>query len=151
MGVAKPTDQVHASHLDPVFYGAYWHCSPDYDEGDICEWRPIPFSTDLRAAWEVVEKLEPLVCRFETADGFIHLECGHWADHGECAQSEYADTEGEDPAPWSFHIHLGMLGQGGDYPRHWTHGAKYCARGATAPLAICRAALKAVSSGRRAS
>jgi hypothetical protein len=104
LGVAKPTDQVHASHLDPVFYGAYWHCSPGYDEGDVCEWRPIPFSTDLRAAWEVVEKLEPLVCRFETADGFIHLECGHWADHGECAQSAYADPEGEDPAPWSFHM-----------------------------------------------
>jgi len=34
-----------------------WLCLCRYDEGDIPMWRPVPFSTDISAAWLVVEKL----------------------------------------------------------------------------------------------
>lgn len=35
-----------------------WVCLCRYDEGDIPMWRPVPFSTDISAAWQVVEKVE---------------------------------------------------------------------------------------------
>lgn len=50
MGAAKPTDQAHGAHIEPIFHGPYWSCAPEYAKGDICEWQPMPFSTDIRAA-----------------------------------------------------------------------------------------------------
>ncbi|GAI02459.1 unnamed protein product, partial [marine sediment metagenome] len=41
-----------------------WLCLCRYDEGDIPTWRPVPFSTDFSAAWQVVEKME--------AEGYGH-------------------------------------------------------------------------------
>ncbi|GAJ12734.1 unnamed protein product, partial [marine sediment metagenome] len=34
-----------------------WLCLCRYDEGDIPTWRPVPFSTDISAAWQVVDKM----------------------------------------------------------------------------------------------
>ncbi|GAI80038.1 unnamed protein product [marine sediment metagenome] len=34
-----------------------WLCLCRYGEGDIPTWRPLPYSTDISAAWLVVEKL----------------------------------------------------------------------------------------------
>lgn len=34
-----------------------WRCYNIYEHGDVCEWNPLPFSTDIASAWEVVEKL----------------------------------------------------------------------------------------------
>ena len=34
-----------------------WLCLCEYDEGDVEIWRPLPFSTDISAAWQVVEKM----------------------------------------------------------------------------------------------
>ena len=35
-----------------------WVCLCRYDEGDIPRWCPVPFSTDISAAWRVLEKLK---------------------------------------------------------------------------------------------
>jgi len=34
-----------------------WLCLCRYEEGDIPMWRPLPYSTDISAAWQVLEKL----------------------------------------------------------------------------------------------
>lgn len=33
-----------------------WLCLCEYDQGDVPIWRPLPFSTDISAALQVVEK-----------------------------------------------------------------------------------------------
>jgi hypothetical protein len=148
----QPTAGHDRFHVDPVpSTGGSWVCRPEYERGDVCEWHPVPFSTRMSAAWSVVERLEPLVSRFETGDGFLHLSVGHWADHDDCT-GEPGDSPEEDPAedprPLSFHIHLGFLAADDDFPTHWAHGQRYCASAATAPLAICRAALRAFAGPR---
>ena len=149
MGEARPTHVHDQAHIQPIASpGGNWLCVPCYEHGDVCEWVPLPFSTAISAAWRLVEKLERLVSRFQTADGLVHLACGHWADHGDCLarDTSLADEEAEiDPQPWSFHIHLGLLAAGPDIPAHWTHGQHFCARASTAPLAICLAALHSCS------
>jgi hypothetical protein len=35
-----------------------WYCLPEYEKGDVCEWIPKPYSTDIAAAWEVVETFD---------------------------------------------------------------------------------------------
>ena len=37
--------------------GENWVCLCKYEEGDIPVWYPLPFSTDISAAWQVVEKM----------------------------------------------------------------------------------------------
>lgn len=34
-----------------------WVCLCSYDEGDIPTWRPLPYSTDIWAAWQVWRKV----------------------------------------------------------------------------------------------
>lgn len=143
----RPTaghDRFHVESIPSA--GGSWFCRQEYERGDICEWHPVPFSTRMSAAWSVVERLERLVSRFETGDGFLHLSVGHWADHGDCVGDPTESPEedvAEDPRPWSCHIHLGDLAAHDDVPPHWEHGQRYCASARTAPLAICRAALRA--------
>ncbi len=147
-----PTAGHDRFHLESILSaGGSWICRPEYERGDVCEWHPVPFSTRMSAAWSVVERLEPLVSRFETGDGFLHLSVGHWADHGDCAGNSEDSAEedlGQDPRPWSFHIHLGVLAAGDDLPSHWEHGQRYCASARSAPLAICLAALRAFAGPR---
>lgn len=146
MGEARPAGTHDHAHIEPLASpGGNWRCDPCYERGDVCEWVPLPFSTAISAAWRLVERLEPLVSRFQSADGFVHLASGHWADHGDCLgpESTVQDEEADlDPQPWSFHIHLGLLSANPDVPAHWTHSERFCARASTAPLAICLAALK---------
>ena len=47
---------VHEPHIEPIWNG-HWVCSPDYDEGDVCNWKARDFSGDIAAAWQVVEKM----------------------------------------------------------------------------------------------
>jgi len=37
--------------------GGNWVCLCKYEEGDIPRWHPLPFSTDISAAWQVVEAI----------------------------------------------------------------------------------------------
>lgn len=94
-----------------------WKIVPDGVRGcwkDSCSLRPppsrradepLPFSTDIAAAWEVVEKL---------GRGF------------ELHRSQIPDDE-----PWAVYRTIGVT-------------SRHLAWGATAPLAICLAALEAV-------
>ena len=96
---------------------------------------------------------EYLVPRFDTADGYIRLLCGHWGSHDDCVDDQriYTDEEEDqllDPRPWSYHIHLGLIGMDARplMPEWWGTGDttwQYCAMGATPQEAICRAILKA--------
>lgn len=40
----------------PIHYDS-WTCVCRYDEGDVPKWIPDPYSTDISAAWQVVEKV----------------------------------------------------------------------------------------------
>jgi hypothetical protein len=34
--------------------GGCWRCLPEYEEGDVCVWKPIRFSRSIAASWKVV-------------------------------------------------------------------------------------------------
>ncbi|HSE87647.1 MAG TPA: hypothetical protein VLJ79_15595, partial [Candidatus Binatia bacterium] len=77
MDEIMPTAPHDQAHLEPIkSVGENWVCWPEYERGDKCEWAPLQFSTDLMAAWKVVSRFEPWVCRFQSADGFIQLAVG---------------------------------------------------------------------------
>jgi hypothetical protein len=80
------------------------------DTGEPVHQELPEYSTNIAAAWEVVEKFEP----------FIRLEC-------------YEDSD-VDPNPKAEGWHVDI----------WHDKGLACVRGETAPLAVCRAALKAV-------
>lgn len=101
------------------------------------------YSTEWESAGVIIDKAEELVARFQTADGFVRLDCGHFADHGECvAECDSSDAE-LDAQPYSFHLHLGFLGENDITPKRWEGEEYFCARGSTGPEAICRSVLKA--------
>lgn len=112
-------------------------------------WKP---STEIANAWEVVERMSRLCGSFAFGDGFFHVTYAESADHSlrpkcEPTSSIPVDLDrDDDPEPWSCHIHVGLMAekQADTYPDSWDHGSSFCARGATAQLAICYAALKAV-------
>ncbi len=127
---------------------SYRKISPDGGRDTIIMAHDFRPSELVAHAWEVVDKLAPLVGDFKSGDGFFHLTYADSADHshGGCKDPARSlpdsddDTDGE---RWSCHLHIGCMGADGGCPNHWDHGMKFCARGSTAPLAICRAALLA--------
>jgi hypothetical protein len=108
------------------------------------------YSTNIAYAFEIVEKLARLAGSFRLGDGFVHLTYAESADHtvgsndGPGPMCNPGDDH-DDAWPWSFHIHVGLMGSSGEYPPHWDHGSRFCARGKTASQAICIAALKALA------
>lgn len=119
----------------------------EYDVMQKDRWHPV--SSDIAAAWTVVEKIAPLVGDFNYADGYFHLTYADSADHGDNKRGcdpHVGETEldEDDGRQWSCHLHLGLVCENNDTPKHWKHGELFCATGRTAPLAICRAALKAL-------
>ena len=61
----------------PIHYDG-WTCVFRYDEGDIPKWVPDPYSTDISAAWQVVERMRSM----EDGDGNSLLCClGIYSDH----------------------------------------------------------------------
>ncbi len=46
-----------------------WTCVCRYDEGDTPKWVPDPYSTDISAAWSVVEKMK---LKFYDFQGFCY-------------------------------------------------------------------------------
>ncbi|MBA7478235.1 hypothetical protein ES705_14064 [subsurface metagenome] len=58
-----------------------WLCLCRYDEGDIPTWRPLPYSTDIAAAWPVVERMRSM----EDGQGSALLCClTIYSDHDLC-------------------------------------------------------------------
>ncbi len=159
----------HAAN-DPERYGApvyQWNDS----KGNLAHWADdYMYATRWSPTRDVVDsrrlmlKLAHLVGDFQTGDGFFHLTYADSASHShdhhhsdsdddveekilcDPGEDHYSDDEdGKDLAPWSCHLHIGLMGRMGDgeYPPSWDHGGKFCARGATPELAICAVALKA--------
>lgn len=125
-----------------------WHVRPN----GVDDWfKP---STNIAHAWEVVEKMSHLCGTFKKGDGFFHVTFAESADHSEgedCNPTSGVpdDYDGDaDLEPWSCHVHVGAMGEQPDgvYPASWDHGSRFCCKGPTAQVAICRAALKAVAS-----
>lgn len=119
-----------------------------YDALDEIVFEP---SARIDHAWEVVAKMAPLVGDFQAGDGFFHLIYADSAEHSQgkgCDPKRTIEDENDDVdrERWSAHFHVGCLGEGPAYPPAWDHGKRSCARGATAALAICRAALLAAKS-----
>lgn len=55
----EPTT-VHGPHMDTKYSDAssIWHCTPDYYEGDVCKWEPVPFSTNITQAMLVLGRFD---------------------------------------------------------------------------------------------
>ncbi len=108
------------------------------------------FSTDIAAAWRIIDKLAPLVGDFEQADGYFKLMYADSAGHGgpkKCdpGESRY-DADDTDLTRWSAHFHPGMPGADTESAKLFPMDSGWsCARGETAAHAICLAALKIVS------
>lgn len=70
LGESKPIySHVHSNVLSVIWSNEKsWYCSPDYFTGDICEWIPKAFSTDIAAAQEVINVMarEPFTWRIES-------------------------------------------------------------------------------------
>lgn len=108
-----------------------------------------PYSSRIESAWEIVNKLAPLVGDFKEADGWFKLQyadsAGHEINGCNPGEGEYDEKTEEDLSKWSAHFHLGVTGEETESAKLWGPGLReFCARGTTAPHAICLAALKAV-------
>lgn len=70
MGEAQPIyvhPNLHLEYPEKSTAGN-WYCYNIFEHGDICEWHPKPFSTNISDAWEVVEKLRLYVMPFGSKD-----------------------------------------------------------------------------------
>lgn len=111
------------------------------------------YSTRFESAGLVFDKLALLVGGWKYCDGFATLVFAESANHSdarhECGvnDGQVRDEEGDYTRHWSCHFHIGSCGisDSPEIPDHWKVGDKFCAMGETAMLAICRAALKAVT------
>lgn len=135
---------------------SYYYC-PHFDKDgrmlSFCACPSCPhYSTVITDAWQIVDSLGRLVGSWGGADGFFWLGFGEYGDHNlsddkgqECQFGDLDWDRDSDPDPlgWSAHFHLGLIGADCGAPKHWRAGDAFCARGPTAALALCRAALKA--------
>lgn len=112
MGEARPTREFTISEFDTAMVGTpvlspqgCWYGVFEFEKGDKGEWVPMPYSTDIAAAWKVVERLKSLGwhVQIKMSEGTKCL----------CALENDSDD--------------------------------WCGYEDTAPLAICRVALRAVS------
>jgi hypothetical protein len=118
--------------------------------GSVYDFTP---SADFHDAWALVRKIEPLITRFNTADGYVFLQSAHFGSHGLCIERKQYWTDEEDnseldPRPWSFHIHMGLIGEEARplVPAWWgtVEGTwSYCEFGATEQECICKTLIAA--------
>lgn len=66
-----------------------WTCVCRYDEGDTPKWVPDPYSTDISAAWPVVEKMGLAVSPLRNGDWACCK--ASYLYHLEITQDHYAD------------------------------------------------------------
>lgn len=57
LGYPKPVYTHSGGHMTRI-EGKGWYCQPTYEHGDVCEWLPYPYSDDIAAAFEVLEKFD---------------------------------------------------------------------------------------------
>jgi hypothetical protein len=106
------------------------------------QWEPrdIPaYWTSMAEAWPLWTEVATPAGTFVGGDGYATLEFAEAGEHGSgvCCLPPLVNVCGADRAPWSAHLHLGLLGASASYPAPWVHNATYCAHGATAMQAIC--------------
>jgi len=110
--------------------GSWFLTTTGFEDGDSPIWLPKPYSTDIAAAWEVVEKIRELRHAanesLRTAVDEEGEPSGEIYDHIAFALELWPDCSG-----WDVNIY--------DPPAMYA-----TAKADTAPLAICRAALKAM-------
>lgn len=90
-GQPKPIYSHPHPHIDPIKDGV-WVCCPDYYKGDACEWEPLPFSSDIAAAWKVVERI---------ASGYPDFSIWHSMGLDEEYPEGWYVTFGMDGAGWT--------------------------------------------------
>jgi len=66
-----------------------WLCLCRYDEGDIPTWRPVPFSTDISAAWPIAGKMGLALISLNNKD-WACCKANH-IYHVDIGQDHYAD------------------------------------------------------------
>jgi len=88
-----------------------WLCLCNYDEGDIPTWRPLPYSSDISAAWQVVNKMFEL----GYAMSLLHLSSEFYPEYWYC---DFRPKDSNKPPEYEWVDHQ-----------------------MTAPGAICKAAL----------
>ncbi|SPF32414.1 hypothetical protein SBA4_1140002 [Candidatus Sulfopaludibacter sp. SbA4] len=95
------------------------------------------YSTEIGAAWKVAEKVALTPGCGHSPDSGFTLRYAPFGDHREFSRDSPCDLDAphhpSGAGSWSAHFHFGYANQG---------FGKFCAMGETAPLAICRAALK---------
>ena len=94
--------------------GGNWLCLCEYEEGDIPTWHPLPFTTDISAAWLVVNKF----CNWDNRDAMLTLK-----------------GQGENPTPLEGNGEWWEVIIDDDSGRQWQ------AEGKTATEVICKGAL----------
>lgn len=55
-GTPGPDEDHDDGHVMTAVHsrGGFWRCLPEYEEGDECVWKPLPFSRSIAAIWKVV-------------------------------------------------------------------------------------------------
>ena len=82
MGETQP-NSIHPPHIDYMHFGDAWYCLPEYDDGDICEWKPAPFSDNILDSWPLVVKYCMSVVPYR--DGHWHVSDGNIIAFGDTA------------------------------------------------------------------
>ena len=124
MGHPMP-DSISEDALDLYLAGTpihcdSWTCVCRYDEGDIPKWVPATYSTDISAAWQVVEKIRSM----EDSKGEQLL----------CCLGIHCDIPGE---VWDIHWSYAELSIMNDGHKDHTLPLSWF----SLPEAICKAAL----------
>ena len=106
------------------------------------------YSGDIAVAWRIVDVMATVLDAGSIANGSFHLKFAGHSDHGESHYESPCGTLVPDggflTSSWSAHFHFCYVERGlGAVRSHWGNLDKFCARGETPALAICRAALKA--------
>lgn len=72
MGKPMPTSIHTPDHIHTIDFGA-WHCTPVYDEGDVCKFTPHAFSSRIGYAWMVIQQFDEYEVRsVVNRDGYRH-------------------------------------------------------------------------------
>lgn len=105
-----------------------WRSITSFDAGDEPEWIPRPYSTDIAAAWEVLERI---------------------SEQGWCLElADYRNSRKVDEPGWWWELGRWEEIKDEYAPREMTHGLTHYweldGGASAAPLAICLAALHAV-------
>lgn len=94
MGKPMPTNQHNPDHIHTIDFGS-WHCTPLYDEGDVCRFTPHAFSSQIGYAWMALAQFDEYEVRsVSKRDGYrYYCELSRLKRDGDWAFGDaFADT-----------------------------------------------------------